>query len=189
MLGPITSRDSVGGAAPVLFDSNGGHPTPPAWHAAYVQVRHERRVADALARHGIDHYLPLYDSVRRWSDRRIRLALPLFPGYVFVRTSREQQLAVLRIQAVVRLVGFGHGVADIAEDEMATLRSAIDARISTPCPYLRAGSRVRIRSGPLTGLEGVLRRSKGKFRMVVNLDLLQQAVSVELESCDIEGIA
>src|SRR5215467_7020856 len=81
----------------------------PHWYAAYTCANHEKRVAEQLIERAVEHFLPQYESVRRWKDRRVKLQLPLFPGYVFVRLELRNQIRVLQIPSVVRLVGFnGH---------------------------------------------------------------------------------
>src|SRR5215469_2590684 len=87
----------------------------PRWYAAYTHARHEKRV-DAQARErGIECFLPLYRSMRRWKDRRKELELPLFPGYVFVQIPLRSRLGVLTIPGVTQLVMFGGVPAPLPE--------------------------------------------------------------------------
>src|SRR5580700_8237318 len=76
------------------------------WYAAYTSANHEKRVAEQLGVREVEHFLPLYSSVRRWKDRRVMLELPLFPGYVFVRMALRDRLQVMQIPGIARLVGF-----------------------------------------------------------------------------------
>src|SRR5712692_8434526 len=76
------------------------------WYAAYICANHEKRVAKQLEERAVEHFLPLYRSVRRWSDRRVQIDMTVFPGYVFVRLALRNRLCVLQIPSVVRLVGF-----------------------------------------------------------------------------------
>src|SRR5690349_24405845 len=76
------------------------------WYAAYTSANHEKRVSEQLGVREVEHFLPLYASLRTWKDRRVKLELPLFPGYVFVRTALRNRLQVLQVPGVVRLVGF-----------------------------------------------------------------------------------
>ncbi len=158
----------------------------PRWFAAYTSARHEKTVALQLTGREIEHFLPLYESLRQWKDRRIRLELALFPGYVFVRIPIEETLRVLRIQGVVRLVGFGGNPAALADSEIESIRNGLAQHLHLePHRYLKAGRRVRIRRGPLEGLEGILLRKKNSLRVVVSVDLLMRAVAVEVEAEDI----
>src|SRR6266850_8365778 len=98
------------GAMATLVEENAGQPglpdelTKPCWYAVYTFAQHEKKVAAELGRRSVESFLPLYSSVRRWSDRRVRLELPLFPGYVFVRLPLRDRLRVVQIPSVVRLV-------------------------------------------------------------------------------------
>src|SRR5450432_575447 len=115
------------------------------WYALYTAPRHEKKVADQINRHGIDCYLPLYRSVRRWKDRRKELALVLFPGYVFVRIALQNRLEVLQLPGAVRLITFNGEPAVLPEAEIANLRERLaGSRGMEPHPYLRAGCRVRV---------------------------------------------
>jgi len=158
------------------------------WYATYTRSRHEKRVATQLQALSVEHYLPLYNSVRRWKDRRIGLQLPLFPGYVFVRMSLRDQLIVLRIPGVVRLIGFDGIPTTIHDDEMEAMRNGLDSKLrAEPHPFLTVGRLVRIKSGPLAGLQGIMRRKKGTCRLVLSLELIQRAIAVEVDAADIEA--
>src|SRR5260370_2441771 len=77
--------------------------TDPLWYAAYTVANHEKRVAEQLGVRSVEHFVPLYESVRRWKDRKVRVQLPLFPGYVFVRLALRDRLRVLQVPGVARL--------------------------------------------------------------------------------------
>src|SRR6266702_6845712 len=151
------------------------------WYAAYTCAQHEKRVAAELGMREVERFLPLYSSVRRWKDRRVTLDLPLFPGYVFVRLALRDRLRVLQIPSVVRLVGFNGLPAALDDEEMEILRSGLTERLRIePHPYLPAGRRVRIKSGPLAGLQGILLRKKASFRFVLSVDLIQRSVVADV---------
>lgn len=157
------------------------------WYAAYTCANHEKRVAEQLHQRTVEHYLPLYEAVHRWKDRRVRLQLPLFPGYVFVRLALGNRLCVLQVPGVVLLVGFGGQPAAVPEAEIETLRNGLSAGLrAQPHPYLAAGRRVRIRSGPMAGMEGVVLRRKGNFRVVLSVDLIQRSIAVEADASGLE---
>ena len=98
------------------------------WFAACTRSNHEKCAATQLEGDAIEHFLPLYESVRKWKDRRKRLELPLFPGYLFVRIPLEQRLRVLVTPGVVRLVGFDNRPAALPDGEIEALRSCAVAR-------------------------------------------------------------
>jgi len=160
------------------------------WFAVYTTCRHEKRVADHLERRTIEHYLPLYRTKRKWKDgSRVILSLPLFPGYVFVRISRNERVPVLEVPGVLWFVGNSNSQpTPLPEFEIDTLRSALDPSRVEPFPLLTAGQRVRIRSGSLAGIEGIVVRRKNSFRIVITLELIRQSIAVEVDADDLEPI-
>jgi len=159
----------------------------PRWYAAYTCANHEKHVAAELGAREVEHFLPLYSSVRRWKDRRVNLDLPLFPGYVFVRLAFRDRLRVVQIPSVVRLVGFGGLPTALPDTEMEVLRSGLsDGLRAQPHPFLTEGRRVRVRSGPLAGMRGILLRRRGKARFVVSVELIMRSMAVEMDEADLE---
>lgn len=159
------------------------------WYAAQTCANHEKRVLQQLSQRTVEAYLPLYTSVRRWKDRRVCLELPLFPGYVFVRLALRDRMHALQTPSVVRLVGFGGQPAALPDQEIHALKEGLtrDMR-AEPHPYLTTGRRVRVRSGPLQGLEGILLRRKGIFRVVISIELIQRAVALDVDAADVEAV-
>jgi transcription antitermination factor NusG len=156
------------------------------WYAAYISANHEKRVAVQLGQRSVEHFLPLYESVRRWKDRRVKLQMPLFPGYVFVRLALRDRLQVLQVPGVARLVGFHGKPAALPDEQIEALRNGLGNSLATePHPYLTAGRRVRVLRGPLAGLEGAVVRRKKRVRFVISVELIQRAVAVEVEEADL----
>jgi transcription antitermination factor NusG len=159
----------------------------PRWYAAYTRANHERRVADQLDEHGVQNYLPQYESVRNWKDRKVRLQLPLFPGYVFVHLGLPSRLQVLQVPGVAWLVSFAGRPAAVPEEEFARIRGFLDKGFrAEPHPYLKAGRRVRVRSGPFEGLEGIVVRRKNSTRLVISLELIERAMAVDVEEASLD---
>ncbi len=157
------------------------------WYAAYTCANHERRVGEHLSSRLVEHFLPLYESTRRWKDRRMRLRLPLFPGYVFVRIAIHDRLKIFQVPGIVHLVGFGGRPSPLSEDQMAGLRRSLALQIPVePHPYLQAGRGVRVRAGPLAGLQGMLLRRKNRSRFIISLDLIKRSVAVEVDLAELE---
>src|SRR5207302_5892310 len=112
------------------------------WYAAYTCAHHEKRVAAELGARQVEHFLPLYSSMRRWKDRRVQLEFPLFPGYVFVRLALRERLRVLQVPSVVRLVGFSGQPTELPDTEMEIMRSGLSQSLSAePHPFLTVGRR------------------------------------------------
>jgi len=161
----------------------------PQWYAVYTCARHEKSVAQQFTQKQVESYLPLYDALHRWKDRRAHVQLPLFPGYVFVRIALQDRLKVLEVPSVVRLVGINGRPTPLPENEMTSLRNGLanDLR-AEPHPYLKIGRRVRVHRGPLIGREGILVRKKDKLRLVLSIDLIMRSVAVEVDAADIEPL-
>ena len=161
----------------------------PRWYAIQTCANHEKRVLQQLGQRTVEAYLPQYESVRRWKDRRVRLDLPLFPGYVFVHLALRDRLRVLQTPSVVRLVGFGGQPAALPDQEIEALRQGLThAMRIEPHPYMKVGQRVRVRSGPLQGLEGILARKKNVSRFVISLDLIMRSVAAEIDVAELEPV-
>ena len=160
------------------------------WYAAYTCAHHEKRLAAELGARNVEHFLPLYSSMRRWKDRRVQLEFPLFPGYVFVRLALRDRMRVVQIPSVVRLVGFGGLPTVLPDTEMEILRTGMGQSLrAEPHPFLTVGRRVQITAGPFAGLEGVLKRKKSSLRVVVSLELIQRSVAVDVDIADVKAIA
>jgi transcription antitermination factor NusG len=155
----------------------------------YTVSRHEKVVARQMNGNGVDHFLPLYKCVRRWKDRRKELELPLFPGYVFIRIAFQDRLRVQQLPGVLQIVSFNGKPAPLPDAEIEALRNGLSRNAwLEPHPYLTVGRRVRVRSGPMAGLVGVLVRKKEKFRVVLSVDLILQSVALEVDSADVEPV-
>lgn len=159
------------------------------WYAAYTRCRHEKHVVNMLDVRGVEHYLPLYESVHVWKDRRAQVQLPLFPGYVFVHIPLADRMRVLTAPGVIRLVG-NPAPAPLPAFELEAIRNYISQRLpAEPYPYITRGKRVRIKAGSLQGLEGIVVRRKSTCRVVINLDLIMRSMAVEVAMSDLEVIA
>ncbi|HKV29159.1 MAG TPA: UpxY family transcription antiterminator [Candidatus Acidoferrales bacterium] len=160
----------------------------PHWYVAQTCARHEKRVAEQLESRNIEKFLPLYETISRWKDRRVRLHLPIFDGYIFVRLPLRERLRVLELPSVVNLIAFGGLPVALPDDEMDALRNGLTNQLrAEPHPYLTTGRRVRMRSGPLAGLTGIILRKKGCFRLVLSVALIQRSLMVDVDVADIES--
>jgi transcription antitermination factor NusG len=156
------------------------------WYAAYTNAQHEKSVVRQLELRAIESYLPLYEKMSRWKDRQVKVQLPLFSGYVFVRMALEEKVRVLQVPGLVRLVGFSGQPTALPEEEMEALRRGLCGALhAEPCPYLQVGSRIRLKSGPLRGTEGVLLKKKNGYRFVISLELIQRSIAVEVDAVDV----
>jgi transcription antitermination factor NusG len=160
----------------------------PNWYAAQIGVNQEKQVAGRLQEKRIESFLPLYQEVRRRTDRRVVLEMPLFPGYVFVRIALRDRLKVLVDPRVVRLVGLGPTPVAIPDRDIDSLRAGLAHGQAMPHPYLQVGRRVRLVAGPFEGVEGVLIRRKSSLRIVVSIDTILRSFTVEVDESEVESI-
>lgn len=160
------------------------------WWALYTRHQHEKVVAEMLEAKGIEVFLPLYESIRRWKDRSKMLALPLFPCYVFVRGAVDRRLQVVSTPGVHMILTRGERLATIPESEIDAIRRTLEGSYRVePHPFLKVGERVRVIRGSLEGVEGILVRKKSLFRLILSVNMLAQSVAVEIAACDVEPIA
>ena len=152
------------------------------WYALYVKPRHEKKVAQQLRARDYKEFLPLYKSRRHWSDRFKEVSLPLFPRYTFCRFEIRNRLPILKTPGVVSIVGFARQAAPIDDREIEAIRAIVGSGLpASPHPFLKAGQRVRLVTGPLNGLEGIFVAQKGHVRIVVSIEILQRSVAVEID--------
>jgi transcription antitermination factor NusG len=153
------------------------------WFALQTRVGRERTVASILEAKWYELFLPLVENRRQWSDRVKRTVTPLFPGYVFCRTTSDAVGRMVTIHGVCRIVGFGKSPALVDDKEIEAIRRIIAAGLpACPTQYLRAGQRVAIADGPLSGLEGIFVRAGNQHQLVVSVELLQRSIAVQIDA-------
>lgn len=156
------------------------------WYAAYTCANHERRVAEQFAGRNVEHFLPQYESVRCWKDRKVRLQLPLFPGYLFVHTAGQDRLRILQVPGVVRLVGFNGNPTPMPDEDISRIREFLgQGWRAEPHPYLQVGRRARVVRGPLARMEGIIVRRKNRSRLVLSFQLIQRSMAIEIDEGDL----
>ena len=171
-----TGESSV--APPQLFDT-------PRWYACRTRARAEKRADNLLSGRGVEAYLPLVEEVRQWSDRKKRVALPLFPGYVFARFDLRKTYEVLNTAGIVTIVRANGYPTPLRDEELESVRilvTGVNAGQGMPSPVetVTIGQQVVATRGVFAGIRGVLLETRGRTRVVVQLSVLCQAVSVEV---------
>jgi transcription antitermination factor NusG len=163
----------------------------PQWFAIHTRARHERVVACQLQEKGLTTFHPVVNEVHKWSDRRKVVESPLFNCYVFVKIAPTpaQRLQVLQVNSVLSFVGTrGQGIA-IPDEQIDAVRTMIGERLSwSAYPFLKVGQRVRIRSGALNGLEGILVSRNGDRTLVISVDAIQRSLAVKVEGYEVEPV-
>lgn len=182
----VMQKPDLQSSDPSFFPQHFDDCERPRWYAIYTRPRHEKRVTEQLTMKSVETLFPVYESIRRWKNGRHRVQFPLFPGYAFVRIALRNRLEVMKVPGVVRLVGFNGKPTPLADEEITQLRQGLDAGIDVrPHPYLTVGRYVRVVSGPLQGLRGILIRRKGQFRVVVSIDLIMRSMMADVDIADV----
>jgi transcription antitermination factor NusG len=160
------------------------------WYAVYTKSRHEKVVAEELWQKEIEVFLPLRNVISKWKDRRKEVQFPLFPGYLFVNVPiKERRLDIIKVPSVVRIIGYEKEPIPIPADQIVAVKTLVFSEMPyDPFPDIVVGNRVRVKRGPLRGLDGVLVEKKSKYRFVISIDLIQQAVACEIDAADVEKI-
>ncbi len=152
------------------------------WYAVQCWLRKESMIAAQLEGQGFECFLPKYKSLREWSDRKKEVEQPLFPGYLFCRFDYTQRRPVVVTPGVLQVVGCGRTPTPIEDREMEAIQIAVASGVpGQPWPYLEVGEKVRIHTGKLSGLEGILVNFKGNHRVVLSVTLLQRSVALEVD--------
>jgi transcription antitermination factor NusG len=160
-----------------------------SWHALHTRYQHEKAVAQVLNNKGFEAFLPLYSAVRVWKDRRKALSLPLFPCYVFIHGGLDRKLQILKTPGVHGIVETAGQPGVVSQAEIAAIQRALENSMAIePYPYLQCGNRVKLRSGPLSGLEGILLRGRDRLRLVLSVEMLGRSVVVEVDISDVEPV-
>ena len=162
-----------------------------SWYAVHTRARHEKMVADRLQEQGLSVFLPLVKETHSWSDRKKQVELPLFSCYVFARfvPSSRDRLRICRTNGVLQIVGIrGEGIA-IPDEQIDSVRTLLTEQLPwSSHPFLKIGQRVRIRSGALDGVEGILVARNGDRTLVVSVDAIQRSLAVRIEGYNVEPL-
>lgn len=163
-----------------------------SWYAVHTRSRHEKKVDTQLKGKGLEAFLPLYETMSRRRDRKKIIQVPLFAGYLFVRIvpDRERILEVLKVQGVVRIIGKTPTEPfPVPDSQIEAVQKMVQSdRLISGHPYIKEGSRVRVKAGPLQGIEGVLLEKRGRHRLIISVDMLQESVSTEISVDEVEPV-
>ncbi|MDQ3486346.1 MAG: UpxY family transcription antiterminator [Acidobacteriota bacterium] len=159
-----------------------------SWYAIWTRSRHEQTVREQLEQKGYEAFLPTIPKWSRWKDRKKKIDWPLFPGYCFARFDAADRLPVLKCTGVVSIVSFDGDVAPIPETEIEAIRLVVQSDLQyDPCPLIKEGTLVEVTHGPLKGVQGRLVRKGAHARLILAVDLIGQAVSVEVDAADVKA--
>ncbi len=152
------------------------------WYVIHTTPQREKTVANQIGNLGMEFFLPTYKTVKQWSDRKKKVELPLFPNYVFVHTSENERHLLFSITNLVKFVSIESRPVKVRETEIDAVRrilEADDVEVGM-ANYFETGSKVRIARGQLAGLEGRVLKQNGKSRLLIRIDELQKAFSINV---------
>ncbi len=159
------------------------------WYALYTRHQHEKTVARILESQGFEIFLPVQQTAHQWKDRMKPLSLPLFPCYVFLKGDLQRRVDIVKTPGLHAIVSSGGQPAAIPPVEMETLRRVVESgACAEPHPFLKCGDLVRIKRGPLTGIEGILVRKKNIYRLILSVEMLAKSVAVEVDALLVEPL-
>lgn len=160
------------------------------WYAVCTRHQHERTAARVLECKDFEVFLPVYKVRRRWQDRFKEISLPLFPGYLFVKEGLDRWLRILNTPGVCNILSSGGRPAVIPHSEIEGIQRIVESTLRVePHPFLKSGDWVRVKYGPMTGVEGILVRKKNIARLILSVEMLGKSVAVEVDAIDVERLS
>ena len=160
-----------------------------SWFAVHTKARHEKKTDRALAEKDVETFLPLREVMSQWKDRKKKVLLPLFPGYLFVNIDPSDRYTVLNTNGVVRILGNNGVPVPVSPEEIEATKRLIETGIKyEPFPYGIVGREVELIRGPLEGVMGRILRTKGAYRLILSVHLIGRSVSVEVDLNDVDFI-
>ncbi len=159
------------------------------WIVVRSKPRSEKIAYTQLLEKGIEAYLPLLKERRKWSDRKKWIEFPLFSSYLFAKIEIKNSIFVLQTNGVSSLIKFGEEIAIVQDEIVNSIKLAIDGGYKlTPTGYFIAGNEVEVIDGPMRGVKGIVKQLKGKDRLVIKIDAIQQALSIDIDSRFIKNL-
>ena len=158
------------------------------WYALYTRSRFEKKLLCELASRQVEVFLPMREILSQWKDRKKKVWVPLFPGYIFVNheDTPENRYRILNIPGAVQFVSICGRSNPVPEEQILAIRRFLETGLSfDPYPYIKVGTQVEVIAGPLKGIRGILIEKRGKFRFVLQVDMIRQAISMEIDALDI----
>lgn len=152
------------------------------WHIAYTMPKSEKRAYLKLTQLGVGAFLPLQKVVRIWADRKKRLEVPLFPNYIFINTSDANRFEILRMKEIIRYVSFCGTPAIVSDSLIDSLKKITFGDFEVTSNVWSEGMTIKILDGPFMGVEGILLKRQGSKRLLVKIEALQRAISIDISS-------
>mgnify|MGYP002629870559 FL=1 len=133
-------------------------------------------------------FLPTIGKWSHWKDRKKKIDWPLFPGYCFARFVADERIDILKIDGVVQIISNNGTLSSIPDVEIDSIRTLVESELAyDPVPFIKEGDMVKVTHGPLQGVVGRLVRKGAHARLLLSVDLIGQAVSVEVDASDVKA--
>jgi transcriptional antiterminator RfaH len=160
------------------------------WYALYTRPRSEKIVHGRLLEAGVESFLPLYKTIRKWSDRKKIIEVPLFASYIFVKVNSKQYFEALKVFGAVRYITFEHKAVPIPEYQINNIKILVGADVGflISSAKLNTGDLVEVVHGVLSGLRGELVRIKKKDKVVVRIDKIDQNLIIDIPAVYLKKI-
>lgn len=160
-----------------------------SWYVVYTAPKAEKKIAKTVSDLGIESYLPLYTSIRKWSDRKKKVELPLFPNYVFVKTENKNRFELFNVHGILKFVSVQRNPVVVRENVIEMIRKAMDHEFEVlQEDYFQTGTEVLVKEGQLSGLTGVVLKQNGSSRVMLRIEKLQKAFSINIPTQYLEQI-
>jgi transcription antitermination factor NusG len=157
------------------------------WFVAHTRPRCEKKLVQYCEREGLSTTLPLYRVAHKYRGKTVEFQKPLFPGYVFLRLEKLERQKVFQSDYVANLLDVVD--QELFEHQLNDILQALDTGYEIClAPQITAGNHVRIKSGPLRGMEGLVEKRTGKVQVLLRLDFISQAAAVSMEADNLELI-
>ncbi len=163
------------------------------WYVLYVRSRHEKKVEDLLKENHLESFLPMVTTVRKWSDRRKIIEVPLFPSYVFVKINSSMDFhKALSMNGACTFIKFGNEFARVTEEEILKIKLCIGSDeltdIKTSSKLFKVGETRMINSGSLSGIECEVLKVNNTNKIVVRINSLQQNIIASIPSYNLVSL-
>ncbi len=153
------------------------------WIAIYTKSRHEQIVINELSKKDIESFCPMFKERRQWSDRKKWVHFPLFRSYVFARIHLKENIFVLQTIGVNKIVKFQNKISIIPDQVINDIKNIVDGGYKIQqVDYFIKGDEVSVVSGPLKGINGIIQELKGDSRLIMKVEAIRQAFSIEISS-------
>jgi transcriptional antiterminator RfaH len=158
-----------------------------SWYVLHLRPRSEKKVAEVCQAYGMEHYLPLREETKIYQRRKVTVRKPLFSGYLFAAVTPDTRIYLQRTNHIIRFLEPG-SEENLLRD-LAQIRLALEAdpRLEADAS-LTEGGRVRIKGGPFMGIEGVLQSVRGKTQVRLNVEMIGQSVTLDVDRALLESI-